>query len=102
MGRVSVGGNTAGDNTFNVTSLLTAQPQPIQQSVDYIASLERLLSNPALKPLIDNASNLIGQYSNKMALDNQERLLKQQKQTAQQNSGAPMHRVVFGHGSDAE
>lgn len=101
MGRVSTGGVSA-DNTFNVSALLTTQPAAVPVGVNYIESLERLLSNPALKPLIDNASNLIGQYSNKMALDNQERLLKQQKGTQQQANGAPTHRVIFGHGSDTE
>lgn len=73
------------------------QPQAEPPKENVLSSLERLLSNPAMQPVVQQGARLIAAYADKITLDNNERV--QKMQAAQQPAGPKPHQVLFGAGA---
>lgn len=99
MVRIADGQNIPADmgGRLSLSSLIRPQ-EPAQHQPNMLESIEHILSNPVMQPVVQQGARLIAAYADKLTLENQEKMLK--AQAAQQPAGAKPHTVVFGAGSD--
>lgn len=103
MGRINSGNaeaqpaNNGGVLDINTITRQTAQPvQPKSTGVAIAETLERVLNMPNMQPVLQQGARFIGEYANKLALQNQAKISKQNTGNTQQ----PDRKPVFGVGAD--
>ena len=84
----------AGGARFGLSALLRPQAEP--QKPNMLESIEHILSNPVMQPVVQQGARLIAAYADKLTIENNEKI---QKAQAQQTPGEIPRQVLFGEGA---